>query len=116
MPTLFTSDAEELFSQLDCEAIRDKLPMLSLPGVSSVSHPNYCIGFQADGSCLVWAKGEGLFVFTCKQVYYSRANIEHLARCLGTLSRERRVELIGGEDRWIDGVHSAADGSWLAIA
>ena len=31
------------------------------------------------------------------------------------LSRAAYVELIGGEDKWIDGIHWAADGSFLGF-
>ena len=80
----------------------------------SVSHPNYKVGYYADNSILIWSANEGYMVLDEQRTYY-RDTVEHLARCLGSFTKERRAEMIGGEDKWIDGIHWAADGSFLGF-
>lgn len=111
------TDADRLKRRLESEFpdISGDLPFLCLPGHSTLSHNDYKVAYQDDGSALVWARGEGLLAFTCRQVYYSQTNIEHLARCLGVFTKEKRSEMIGCEDKWIDGIHWSADGGWLDI-
>ena len=90
------------------------LPIIAIPAPSSCSGDGYRVGHFKDNSILLWAKGTGLIVFDEARTYY-RDTIEHLARCLGMFTKERRAEMIGGQDKWIDGIHWAADGSFLGV-
>ena len=88
--------------------------LLGIPAPNSVSHENYSVGYFADKSILIWAKNEGYIVLDASQTYY-RETVEHLARCLGTFSKDQRAAMVGGESKWIDGIHWGADGEWLGL-
>jgi hypothetical protein len=85
-----------------------------IPAPCSVSHENYSVGYFADNSILIWARNEGYIVLDASQTYY-RETVEHLARCLGTFSKDRRAAMVGGESKWIDGIYWGADGRWLGL-
>lgn len=80
----------------------------------SVSHAHYTVGYYSDKSILIWSVNDGYLVLDGNQTYY-RDLVEHLARCLGLFTKERRAEMVGGQDKWIDGIHWAADGSFLGF-
>lgn len=90
------------------------LPLLGIPAPSMVTHQDYAIGYFGDHSILIWARGEDLIVLDEERVYY-RDTVEHLARCLGIFTKERRAEMLKKESQWIDGIHWAADGSFIEI-
>jgi hypothetical protein len=81
---------------------------------NGVSHENYSVGYFADNSILIWAKGEGCIVLDGAQTYY-RDTVEHLARCLGTFTKAERAAMIGGKSKWIDGIHWSADGECIGL-
>lgn len=89
-------------------------PLIAMPAPSGVSHPDYKVGYFADGSILIWARGEGYIVLDEPRTYY-REDVEHLARCLGRFTQERRAELLGHEEQWVSNLHWAADGSFLGF-
>lgn len=89
-------------------------PILGIYAPSSVSHECYAVGYFSDNSILIWAKGEGYIVLDASQTY-CRETVEHLARCLGTFSKDQRAAMVGGESKWIDGVYWSADGGWLGL-
>jgi hypothetical protein len=88
--------------------------LLGIPSPCSVSHENYSVGYFSDNSILIWARNEGYIVLDASQTYY-RETVEHLARCLGTFSKDRRAAMVGGESKWIDGIYWGADGGWLGL-
>lgn len=87
---------------------------LGIPSPCSVSHENYSVSYFADKSILIWAKNEGYIVLDASQTYY-RDTVEHLARCLGMFGKTQRAAMIGGEAKWIDGIHWGVDGEWLGL-
>lgn len=101
-------------------ATNEQLPVLGIPAPSAVSHHNYAVGYYADKSILIWARGEGLLVLDAETTYF-RDTVEHLARCLGTFTKEQRAAMIGrnnpgsGADVWIDGIRWASDGSYSGM-
>lgn len=92
----------------------NRLPLLGIPAPSMVSNEEYAIGYFNDHSILIWARGEDLTVLDEDRIYY-RDTVDHLARCLGIFTQERRAEMLKGESQWIDGIHWAADGSFIEI-
>lgn len=88
------------------------LTMFEAP--SSVDHSLYKVGYFHDQSILIWAEYHGWLVLDEEQTYH-RTTVEHLARCLGIYSRERIAEIVGDEDRWIDGIHWGSDGRFLGM-
>lgn len=117
-----TSQASKWAEHLKLQgATNESLPTLGIiPAPCSVSHSNYSVGYYPDKSILVWAKGEGFIVLDAEQTYY-RDTVEHMARCLGLFSRERRAEMIckklsPTDDRvWIDGICWGRDGAYLGM-
>ena len=104
-----TSHARQMLERIE------RMPeMIGIPAPSSVSHTDYKVGFYADHSILIWSRHAGYVVLDESQTYY-RDTVEHLARCLGTFDQARRAAMIGGEDKWIDGIHWAADGSYIGM-
>lgn len=122
MSTTTTSHASRWAEHLKLQgATNESLPTLGIiPAPSTVSHSNYSVGYYEDKSILIWAKGEGFIVLDAEQTYY-RDTVEHLARCLGTFSRERRAEMIRNklspnEDcAWIDGICWGSDGTYVGM-
>lgn len=86
----------------------------AIPGVSSISHTDYRVTYFADRSILIWSRHGGNLVLDEEQNYY-RDTVEHLARCLGLFTQERRAEMLGHEDKWVDGIHWSATGEFLGV-
>lgn len=84
------------------------------PAQSTVSHTDYTVSYYADKSILLWSILSGYLVLDESRTYY-RDTVDHLARCLGLFSRERRAAMVGGEDKWIDGIHWSATGEFLGM-
>jgi hypothetical protein len=106
------SEARKLADSI--RSAEDSFPFIAMPAPSSVSGTEYKIGYFNDKSILMWIKGTGVIVFDEAKTYY-RDTIEHLARCLSLFTKEKRAEMVGGQDKWIDGIHWAADGSFLEV-
>ena len=97
------------------------LPTLGLlpGGNSTIWHNDYAVAYYDDNSVLIWARGEGFLVLDDDRTYY-RDTVEHLARCLGLFSKERRAAMVqkslaGADSVWIDGICWGADGSYLEM-
>lgn len=119
--TLQKSQASRWAKHLQLQgASNDSLPTLGIiPAPCSVSHSNYSVAYYDDKSILVWARGEGFIVLDAEQTYY-RDTVEHLARCLGNMPRERRAEVVrrraGLDDTvWIDGICWGRDGTYRGM-
>ena len=103
-------------------ATNESLPTLGIiPAPSTVSHNNYSVGYYEDKSILIWAKGEGFIVLDDNQTYY-RDTVEHLARCLGSFSREQRAKMLqrklsasNADSIWVDGICWGRDGSYRGM-
>jgi hypothetical protein len=109
MTTATLSDAER-YTQVPLH--RD---VLGIACGSSVSHAQYAVGYFPDKSFLIATRPwhghpwEWRFIGTAEKTYY-RSDIEHAARCLGTLPTERRATLAQQHGAtpdapvWVDGV------------
>ena len=86
----------------------------AIPAPSTVSHQNYSVSYFADHSILIWSQHDGYTLLDSEQTYY-RDTVEHLARCLGTFTKARRAEMVGGQDKWIDGIFWSADGEFICL-
>jgi hypothetical protein len=89
-------------------------PTIGMPAPSSVSHQHYAVGYYADKSILVWSINDGFLVLDEEQTYY-RDTVEHLARCLGLFTKERRAEMVGIADKWIEGIHWSSAGEFVGM-
>lgn len=84
---------------------------------STISHSDYGVSYYADQSILIVARGETPIVLDENRTYY-RDTVEHLARCLGIFSQERRAEMLAKHDAfpvWVDGIAWNQDGSFAGI-
>lgn len=109
-----TSEARTTADRLAALMTDGEFPLLTIPAPSTIAHINYHVGYFADHSILIWARGEGFIVLDEERTYY-RDDVNHLAKCLGNFTQEQRAEMIGESDRWIDGLHWAADGSFIGF-
>ena len=111
-----TSDARRMLDRLPKfdPAIGEWPYIGAIWAPSTVSHQNYSVSYYRDHSILIWSRNDGYLVLDGEQTYY-RETVEHLARCLGLFSRDRRAEMVGGEDKWIDGIHWSSSGEFLGM-
>jgi methionine synthase I (cobalamin-dependent) len=109
-----TSEARAMHDALTRNGTQPGFPVIGLAGPITVSHQNYAMAIYRDKSILIWSRNDGYLILEDNQTYY-RDTVEHLARCLGTFPKERRAQMVGGQDKWIDGIHWAADGSFLGV-
>lgn len=81
-------------------------------GTSSVTHSDYCIARYYDGSTLAWTRYDGYFVLPHVPLAAWKA-AEHAVRCMGLFTAAERAAMVNHADKWVDGVHWAADGSLI---
>lgn len=105
------------------------LPIIGMPGGNTVSNTDYGVSYYDDKSILIWARGEGLIVLDDSDRYsrhecsIDRSTVEHLARCLGRFSKEKRAAMVAKHFAipsppayvWIDGICWGADGAFLGL-
>lgn len=110
------SEARQLADRLNASTNikQEGLPLLGIPAPSSCSHSDYSVGYFSDNSILIWSRGEDLIVLDENRTYY-RDTVEHLAKCLGIFSQERRAEMLKGKSQWVDGIHWSSDGSFIEL-
>lgn len=112
-----TAISEARQAKTDIEAMDDigvHLGRFGYYAPSAVYHDKYSVRYFSDSSILIWADGEDMIVLDGECTYY-RDTVEHLAMCLGEFSREKRAEIVGDDSRWIDGIHWAANGSFIEM-
>lgn len=108
------TEAQQMRDTLTANGTQPGFPVIGLSGPITVSHHNYAMAIYRDKSILIWSRNDGYLILDGDQTY-CRDTVEHLARCLGTFTQSRRSEMVGGQDKWIDGIHWAADGSYLGM-
>lgn len=117
-----TSEARQVADLFERAGDDGSLLICAPPAPSTISHPNYSVSYYADQSVLILARGEKPLVLDEPRTYY-RDTTEHLARCLGLTTQEKRAEIVqrseffDAETRqcWIDGILWNADGTFAEI-
>lgn len=111
-----TSEARQILARLPQfdPAIGHQPFIGAIAAPSTVSHQNYFVSYYADHSILIWSRNDGYLVLDGEQTYY-RDTVDHLARCLGSFTKERRSEMVGLADNWINGIHWSATGEYLGM-
>lgn len=81
-------------------------------GDTSVTHNDYHIARYYDGSVLAWTRYDGYFVMPYVP-WAAWEAADHAVWCMGLFTAAERAAMVGHTDKWIDGVHWAADGSLI---
>lgn len=81
-------------------------------GASSVTHSDFMMTRYEDGSVLAWTRHDGFFVMPYVP-WASWQAAEHALWCMGRFTAAERAAMVNHTDKWVDGVHWAADGSLI---
>jgi hypothetical protein len=111
-----TSEARRTLERIDaCEPPIGRWPLIgAVPAPMTVSNENYSVSYFKDHSILIWSRNDDYIVLDGVQTYY-RDTVEHLARSLGNFTQEQRAEMVGNDDKWVDGIHWSANGEYLGM-
>lgn len=93
------------------------LGLIYVPTPCSVSHQNYSVAYFDDNSILICAMDEEPIVLDDQRTYY-RDTVEHLARCLGCISKAKRASSISGDGEYpveLSGIRWNRDGSFHSL-
>ena len=83
-----------------------------LGGEITVTHSYYRLARYSDKSVLAWTRYDGYFTWPFVPLC-AWTTAEHAVRCMGLFTAAERANLLQHADKWVDGVHWGADGSFI---